>query len=142
LYDRKSGNSAMNLVVDTSVIMAVLTGEPTREKLIHRTRGVDLVAPASVHWEIGNALTAMLKRKRISLAQVGVVLTAYASIPIRFVDVDLEEAMEIAAAQSIYAYDAYVVACARQQRCRLVSLDRGLLNAATAAGIGVLEVSG
>ena len=130
----------MNLVVDTSVIVAILISEPTREKLIHLTRGVDLIAPSSVHWEVGNALAAMLKRKRISIAQVRTVIAAYSAIPIRLVEVDLLEAMEIAAAHGIYAFVAYLIACARENRCDLISLDRGLLRAARDAQVIVVEV--
>ena len=60
----------MELVVDTLVIVAVLTSEPEHGVLVERTRGVDLVAPASIHWEVGNAFAAMLKRRRITLAEI------------------------------------------------------------------------
>lgn len=40
-----------------------------------------------------------------------------------------------------YAYDAYVIACAAHQNCPLMSLDKGLMNAAQAAGIEILKVS-
>ncbi len=45
----------MDIVVDTSAIMAVIINEAQREILIDLTRGANLLAPASVHWEIGNA---------------------------------------------------------------------------------------
>jgi len=77
----------MNIVVDTSVLVAVLTGEPEKPKLVQLTKGTDLLAPASVHWEIGNALAAMLKRKRIKENQIPLVLEAYNQIPIRFIDI-------------------------------------------------------
>ena len=130
----------MNLVVDTSVIIAVLTSAPERAALVRLTRGAELVAPASVHWEVGNALTAMFKRGRINRTQISQVLRDYARIPVRYVDVPLDEALELGIEHGLYAYDAYVLACAMSQRCRLASLDRGLLRAAAAAGIGVLEV--
>lgn len=98
----------MNLVVDTSVLIAVLIDEPERQRLIVRTKGVDLIAPASVHWEIGNALAAMLKRNRITLEQVKIVLEAYHQIPIRFLEVDLATAMGLAAHHNLYSYDAYI----------------------------------
>ena len=50
----------MNIAVDTSVIIAVLTNEKSKEKLIQLTKGADLVAPASMHWEMGNAISSML----------------------------------------------------------------------------------
>ena len=130
----------MNLVIDTSVLIAVLTSEPEREKLVQQTQGVDLLAPASVHWEVGNALAAMLKRKRINPDQLHPVMRAYEQIPIRFVDINLEAALEIAAAHDLSAYDAYILACARENRCSLISLDKGLLHAARAAGVDFWEV--
>jgi predicted nucleic acid-binding protein len=131
----------MNVVVDTSAIIAVLTSEPERAALVKLTRGADLIAPASVHWEVGNALAAMYKRHRIDQAQIREVLRAYGRIPIRYVDVPLVDALELASAHGLCAYDAYMIACALSQRCRLVSLDHGLIRAAGAAGIGVLEVA-
>jgi len=130
----------MNLVVDTSVILSVLTSEPERARILQLTKDVDLLAPASVHWEIGNALSAMLKRGRLNAAQAKSVLKNYERIPIRFVEVGLAEAIEVAVEQSMYAYDAYMIVCARQQRCRLISLDKALLKAAEGAGVDVLEV--
>jgi predicted nucleic acid-binding protein len=61
-------------------------------------------------------------------------------IPIRWLDVDLEEALDLAAQLDIYAYDAYVIAAARNRNCSLLSLDGGLLHAAKVAGVPVLEV--
>ena len=131
----------MNLIIDTSVIIAVLTSEPERAGLVESTRGATLIAPASVHWEVGNALAAMFKRRRIDRRQIRQVLKSYELIPIRYVDVPLEEALELAAERGLYAYDAYVLACAVSQRCKLVSLDKGLIRAAGEVGVGVVEVS-
>jgi len=131
----------MNLAVDTSVLVAVLVSEPEREKLVKLTKNADLIAPGFVHWEIGNALAAMMKRKRIELDQIKAVLKAYERIPIRYRDVDLESAMEIASDHSLCAYDAYVIACARENRCPLITLDRNLVQAAKQARVSVLEVS-
>ena len=129
----------MLMVIDTSAILAVLLGESQRDSLIAATVNVDLLAPASVHWEIGNALSAMLKRGRISLPQAHRAIAAYAAIPIRFVDVDLGHALEIAAAHKLYAYDAYLITCALTHRSPLMTLDRGLRRAAMAAGAQLSE---
>ncbi|MGH7534282.1 MAG: type II toxin-antitoxin system VapC family toxin, partial [Gemmatimonadales bacterium] len=96
----------MELVVDTSVLIAVLTGEPARDHLIARTHGAELLAPGSVHWEIGNAFSALLRRRRLKLADVQAALSAYAQIPIRFVEVELAAALELADRFGLYAYDA------------------------------------
>lgn len=131
----------MTYVVDTSVIVAVLLSEPERAALIRVTRGTDLLAPASVHWEIGNALSAALKRKRLTLAQGQRALTAYAAIPIRFVDVDLALSLELAAEHALYAYDAYLLTCALQHRSPLLTLDAALARTANAIGIDLVSTA-
>ena len=118
----------------------MLTSEPERARVIELTKDADLIAPASVHWEMGNALSAMLKRKRISTVQAEGVLRHYEKIPIRFVDVSLFESIRISSERKIYAYDAYLIACALDQRCRLISLDKALLQAARDSGSQTIEV--
>ena len=130
----------MPIVVDTSVLIAVIAGETERPALIRATEGADLVAPASVHWEVGNACSAMLKRRRASLAQVRAMLAAYAQIPLRFLEVDLGVALELADEFGLYAYDAYLLASARAQRVALLTLDQALARAARDAGIRLVEI--
>lgn len=130
----------MDLVIDTSAIIAVIVNEPEKTALIEQTTGAVLLAPHSVHWEIGNAFSAMLKRGRITLPQAQQAIGVYQSIPIRFLDVELEEALTLSAELNIYAYDAYLIAAARSQRCALLALDRGLVHAAKEAGVLVVEV--
>ena len=74
------------------------------------------------------------------LAAVQKALTAYAKIPVRFVEVDLVEALRLANRFHIHAYDAYVIACAQGNRCPLLSLDNELLRVAEKAGVAVVEV--
>ena len=124
----------MDIVVDTSVIIAVIANEPEKDWLIQQTTGADLLAPPSCHWEIGNAFTAMLRRGRITLPQAQYAIQAYRRIPIRFVDVDLARTVELADRLGTYAYDAYVIACALKQRCAIISLDRALITAAKSVG--------
>ena len=131
----------MALVVDTSVILAVVLNEPTKAELIRLTTGAELIAPLSLHWEIGNALSAMLKRKRITEAEAQQALIEYQKIPIRFLDIPLDEALQIVAQYLIYAYDAYFIVCARNQSSALITLDGGLQTVAQAAHISLVEVT-
>lgn len=130
----------MNLVIDASVIIAVVMNEPGKPALVNLAKGVNLLAPSSVHWEIGNAFSAMFKRKRITLIEARKAIEAYYQIPVRFIEVDLLQAIEIADQSGIYAYDAYIIASAHNQKCPLVTLDAGLVDVAKQAGITVLEV--
>ena len=130
----------MNLVIDTSIIISVLVNEKHKEKLIDITRDANLIAPSSVHWEIGNAFSAMFKRKQITLKQAKSLLNDYKRIPIRFSDVELDKSLDLAKSSGLYAYDAYVIICALKHNCPLVSLDKGLIRAASKSGATILEV--
>lgn len=128
----------MEITVDTSVLLAVCTNEPSKARLIELTAGSSLIAPASIHWEVGNALSAMLKRGRIDLQQAQSCLAVYRGIPVKLVDVDLTQAVALAARYRMYAYDAYLLVCALQSRSPLLSLDAALNTAATQLGLSIL----
>ena len=97
-------------MIDTSAILAVVGERPEKAGLVRLTRGAILVAPASVHWEVGNALSAMLKRRAIGIKEAFQLLDAYAEIPIRMAEVGLKQAVELSGRLNVYAYDAYVPA--------------------------------
>jgi predicted nucleic acid-binding protein len=130
----------MEIVVDTSALLAVVANEPEKALLVRLTRGAELVAPASVHWEVGNAFSAMFKRKATTLPRARQALAAYHLISLRFVDVPLEQAVELSSELRIYAYDAYVIACALNRQSALLSLDSELCDRARSLGVNVLDV--
>ncbi len=122
------------------MLFAVIADEPEKAALVGLTRGATLVAPPSVHWEVGNALSGMFKRARLTVSQAQLLLDFYGEIPLRFVSVDLKQAVELSAEPGIYAYDAYVIACAMNLRSPILTLDRGLAARARALKIEVPEV--
>lgn len=63
------------------------------------------------------------------------------AVPVRFAEVDLREALDIAITTGLYAYDAYVLEVARVERLPLLTLDRALERAARRLGLSVLEVT-
>jgi len=131
----------MRFVVDASVIIAVIANEPEKDSLIEVTKGADLLAPSSIHWEIGNAFSAMIKRQRISLKQALDALKIYRHIPIRFTEVELEDSLTIASEYGIYAYDAYLLHCAAKYNSALITLDQRLAHVAQEMNIEVIEVA-
>jgi predicted nucleic acid-binding protein len=131
----------MEIVIDTSVLIDVIVDGEEKETLIRLTEGFDLVAPLSVHWEVGNAFSSMLKQKRITLEQSLQAIKVYNTIPIRFVDIDMEESLKISAQLDIYAYDAYLIYCALKYSIPLISLDEKLIRCARQMKVQVLEVS-
>jgi predicted nucleic acid-binding protein len=130
----------MDVVTDTSAIIAAITNSPEKEALAEITSDSALLAPASVHWEIGNAFSSLLKRRLIGMADIAKALEVYETIPIRYMDVDLEQSLSVASELSIYAYDAYLIACAQMAGAPLLTLDRGLARSARRVGVTVLEI--
>lgn len=128
------------MVADASAIIAVITDGPAKPKLIQATTGYDLIAPASVQWEIGNAFAAMLKRRRVTLIQVLKTLERYKAIPIRYVDVGLGVSLSIAVQLDSYAYDAYLLRCAVQYHAPLLTLDQELATKAATLGVSLVEL--
>ncbi len=130
----------MDIAIDTSAIIAVISNEPERERIIELTSEADLIAPGSVHWEIGNAFSAMLRRGRITLQQSNKAVELYEQIPIRYVDIELIQSLQIASALGIYAYDAYIIRCAQKYNSPLLTLDNYLGQAAKQMEVDVLEI--
>jgi predicted nucleic acid-binding protein len=130
----------MEIVVDASVLIAVVVNEAEKDALIALTSSAELVAPLSVHWEIGNAFSAMLRRKRINVEQALQAIEIYLGIPIRFVEVELVDSLQLADELNLYAYDAYLVRCAEKYRLPLLTLDTKLAEMAKIKKIQVLEV--
>lgn len=130
----------MDIVIDASAILAVIMDEPERERIIVLTKGQTLLGPGSIPWEIGNAFSSMLKQHRLSLEDACQGLEIFQSIPIRYLPVDLANAVSIAHAAKLYAYDAYFLDCAAHHAAPLLTLDRSLQRAASHMEIQVMEV--
>jgi len=130
----------MNITIDTSALIAVIGNEASRREIIEITKGYSLCAPTSVHWEVGNAFSAMFKRRQLDIIKARQALASYREIPIKFIDVPLEQTLEISNALNIYAYDAYLIQCAQQTSTPLLTLDNGLRLAAKEKGIQILEL--
>jgi predicted nucleic acid-binding protein len=130
----------MSLVIDTSVIISVITNEKSKSKLIEITEGEDLISPLSLNWELGNAFSAMFKRNRIDLETAKRAIEYYNMIPIRLVNVDIYKSLEISYQYKIYAYDAYFLECARNYNLPLLTIDNGLVKIGKQMNIKLIEV--
>ena len=130
----------LKIILDTSVIIAVIANEPEKTKIIELTKGTNLLAPSSVYWEIGNAFSAMFRRGRADLVKVKQALKIFKTIPIRFVDVELDASLKIAEETNSYCYDAYLLRCAQKYHAPLITLDQKLVNIAKILSINIVEV--
>jgi len=130
----------MEYVVDASVLVAVLMNEPEKRGIVELTEGSDLVAPGCVPWEIGNALSAMLRRDRISVAVARSLFEAFQGIPLRYVSVEFANVLQLCGDHGLYAYDAYYLDCAQRHYIALLSLDKRLRQVAVELGIPTPEI--
>jgi len=123
----------------TSAVLAVLLNEPTRSALISAAEGYGIVGAPSLPWELGNALIAGVRRRRLSLEAVRQAWANYQQVPARLVEINAERALEIAMELELYAYDAYVLETARSERLPLLTLDVRLARAAQRLGLRLME---
>ncbi|MEX0739194.1 MAG: type II toxin-antitoxin system VapC family toxin [Pseudohongiella sp.] len=129
----------MNIIADTNIFLTVSLNEPEKARIISLTMDSSIIAPEILPYEIGNALSAMIKRKKLSKKEALEVEIVTNLIPVRLVSVDIHEALRIAAEQNIYAYDAYFLQCARAHSLPLLTLDKRMKLVAEMLGVQVLE---
>ncbi|GHT52170.1 twitching motility protein PilT [Bacteroidia bacterium] len=130
----------MKILLDANIFLAVILNEPEKERIIELTRGAEMVSPEVVPYEIGNALLAMLKRRRLTKEQVVKSFNTFDFIPKNLVQINVAKAIEIACMFDIYAYDAYYLEVANRLRLPLLTLDKRMQNNAQELNINILEV--
>ncbi len=130
----------MKIVADTNTFLAVTLYEPERDEIIRLTIDHDLVAPDVLPFEIGNALSAMLKRRRLTGSELLNVWDAVQKIPVDLRSIDIRKALKIASQFNIYAYDAYFLTCAVTLHTPLITLDLRMNEVAKRLGIRIMEV--
>ena len=129
----------MNIVSDTNILLAVVFNEPEKDNIIRLTSGNDAISPEILQYEIGNALSAMIKRKQITHKEALQAQKSVNSIPVRLMSIDITQALKLAIDFNIYAYDAYFLQCAINQSCPLLTLDKGMKKVAKELNIQILE---
>ena len=129
----------MDIVADTNIFLAVALNEPEKGRIVQLTADASAMAPEILPYEIGNALSGMVKRRKLSHAEALEVEKAAARIPVRLMSVDVPASLEIALEHDLYAYDAYFLQCARVYSCPVLTLDRRMKQVAEQLGLRVLE---
>lgn len=129
----------MDLVTDTNLFLAVALNEPEKTRIIQLTSNTNAIAPEILPYEIGNALTAMIKRKQITHDEALLTFEIANTISVRLVPVDIQKALNVALEFNIYAYDAYFLQCAKSLSHPLLTLDKRMKQVAINLNIEVLE---
>lgn len=108
-----AGDALPPILIDASALLAVSLDEPERAALIAATQHCTIVAPQSLPFEVGNALVALHRKRRLTAEQVAKAWGAYVAVPVRLVDVDIAVALATAERRGQYAYGAYMLEAAR-----------------------------
>jgi predicted nucleic acid-binding protein len=131
----------MKVVADTNIFLAVSLNEPESDQIVKLTAGVSVLAPEILPHEVGNALSAMVKRGKLTRSEALEAKESVDRIPVRLVTVDVYRSLKLAIEHDIYAYDAYFLQSAQMFPCPLLTLDRRMQQVAARLGIEVLESS-
>ena len=129
----------MDIVTDTHLFLAVALNEPEETTIVQLTSNSNAIAPEILPYEIGNALSAMIKRKQITHDEALSAFEIASKIPVRLVSIDILKALELALEFNIYAYDAYFLQCAKSLSYPLFTLDKRMKQVAMNLNIEVLE---
>ena len=124
-------------VADASAVLAVILDESSASNVRVASRDSELIAPGSLSWEVGNALVLGMREDRLPLEMATAALREYQNVPIRTVPIERADALEIADAEDVYAYDAYMLTCAHRHSAPLLSLDLPLRSIARTRGIAL-----
>ena len=95
----------MKIIADTNTFIAVALNEPEKDKIIQLTEGCDLAAPDVLPFEIGNALTAMMKKHALESEEILASWELIQHIPVELRRIDIKSALEIAA---VKVWDAII----------------------------------
>ena len=116
------------LVVDCSLLAAVLFDEPERDEALDHMAGRELFAPHLLDFEIASVA---LKKSRQGLAEVAAcALADYAVLSLKQEPVDLAAQVALALRYGLSTYDAAYLWLAAEIKAPLATLDRRLGEAA------------
>ena len=116
------------IIIDASAVLALLLNEPTAMKVLDATAGARLISPASLPYEIANALSARVRANNHNNMAKEHAITAYSlyqSMPIQLIPIDNSfhtQVFDMATTQRMYSYDAYLLLLAQMYQA-LLTLD-------------------
>lgn len=130
----------MNMVIDTSAIIASVLRSPERDMLAKAASGHALIAPDFIRWEVCNTFSIMIRQKGIDVHEARRTMKILDDIPLRYVDVDTANVLAIASRLKGVAADAFFLEAALRYNAPLLTLDRSLGRAAESLGIEVVRL--
>jgi predicted nucleic acid-binding protein len=128
----------MEIIMDACAIMAIIIKNPERDLVIKLTQGAEMVSPDMLPYEIANALTKMMKMKIIEKEGMLNAFSYFKKISIKTIDINFENALEIAWEYKVYAYDACYLEAAKRLNLPLLTFDHNMIKVGKSLGINIL----
>lgn len=120
------------VVVDASVVAALLFLEPEAQDLAEQLEGSELVAPDLLPYEIANVASMKVRRRLMTRDRAAAAVRLLDRLDVRLHPVVAAQAFETAAQTGLTAYDGAYVWLSRALGARLVTLDARLARAVRA----------
>jgi predicted nucleic acid-binding protein len=117
-------------VVDASALAALYFGEPEADAVAERLGEARLAAPGLIRFEMSNIALKKIGKSPTMAPLMLTRLSDFLGSPLEICDIDHGEALALALATRLTAYDASYLWLARYRGCGLVTLDRQLQQAA------------
>lgn len=122
------------IVVDASVIVAVLFDEPRADQAEEWISSKPLLAPALISMEVANAMVRQARRNAVRGghapdASYAALMRIFQSMDIQLVDLDAIQVVATALTAELTAYDAAYLHLARLLEVELVTFDERLRKA-------------
>ncbi len=127
-----------SILIDASCILAVILNEPMHETVVSVVGTKQLVAPTCLSFEIGNAISKLIKRDLISVFEGVAIFHEFMKIPIKLVEPDIPNSIILAGETKSYAYDAFYITIAQHLAIPLYTLDDKMKETAKLRGIPCL----
>lgn len=118
------------MVVDASLIAAIVFDEPGQDDAALSLQGKQAVAPGLLRYEMANIGAQKLRRGELSLEETLACLNALAAFDIEYGEIDPAAVLRLAQAYRISAYDASYLWLAGELKAPIGTLDRELAAAA------------
>lgn len=130
----------MKVIADTNIFLSVALDEPEKAQIISATVKSSLLSPEILPYEIGNAISKLVRRGLASPEKAQEIFRTIQKIPIRLLPINISEALKISSKFKIYSYDAYFLECAIENNCPIISLDKQMVRIAKKLNIKIVEL--
>jgi len=116
-------------VVDTSVVAALVFGEPQAEEAAALLSEAELVAPVLLRYELTNTAWKKAKRHPAKATLIAAGLKLAGELDIQYVEVDHGAVLDLALEKDLTAYDASYLWLAKTLKAPLATFDARLKRA-------------